>query len=222
MINILIVEDEFITSRFLEDILKELGDFSIDIVEDAHSAIEVVKSKTIDIAFMDINIQGGMDGIQCAISLNSFYSIPIIFISAYCDEETITDAGDANIYGYIIKPFSKVDISIALKVVKKIKKPQETKQSHTIELKNNYSFDKKDLILKHNDIEFKLSKKEQNIIHTLVLNMDKSLSYETLKIEVWNDRNILDSVVRDAISRLRKKLPDIGIENLTNIGYKIC
>ncbi len=71
--HILIVEDEFFSSKFLEDILKELGYSHIHIASNASEALDTVQLIKFDILFMDINIDGGMDGIQCAKKINNFY-----------------------------------------------------------------------------------------------------------------------------------------------------
>ena len=50
-------------------------------------------------------------------------------------------------------------------------------------------------------------------------NINKNISYEYLKDIVWINKDISDSTVRDVVSRLKKKLDDINIENISNFGY---
>ena len=53
----------------------------------------------------------------------------------------------------------------------------------------------------------------------LCKNINKNISYEYLKDIVWINKDISDSTVRDVVSRLKKKLDDINIENIYNFGY---
>ena len=64
-----------------------------------------------------------------------------------------------------------------------------------------------------------LTKKELEVLDILCKNINKHISYEYLKDIVWINKDISDSTVRDVVSRLKKKLDDINIENISNFGY---
>ena len=64
-----------------------------------------------------------------------------------------------------------------------------------------------------------LTKKELEVLDILCKNINKNISYEYLKDIVWINKHISDSTVRDVVSRLKKKLDDINIENISNFGY---
>lgn len=64
-----------------------------------------------------------------------------------------------------------------------------------------------------------LQKKELEVLDILCKNINKNISYEYLKDIVWINKDISDSTVRDVVSRLKKKLDDINIENISNFGY---
>ena len=64
-----------------------------------------------------------------------------------------------------------------------------------------------------------LTKKELEVLVILCKNINKNISYEYLKDIVWINKDISDSTVRDVVSRLKKKLDDINIENISNFGY---
>lgn len=220
--NVLIVEDESLTTQFLEDLLNELGYCSIYTAQNADEAIKIAKETKIDIAFMDINIDGNIDGIQCTMLLNSLYAIPTIFISAYNDDETITNASDTNIYGYIVKPFNKIDVGIALKIFQKRVKKNTIEIDNKIELKNDYSFNKTTLTLQQNNQEIKLTKKERNIILYLVQHINNYITYDQLRTNIWKNPNVSSPAIIDAMSRIRKKAPSLDIENYSGVGYRLC
>lgn len=225
-LNILIVEDDWLNANFLKDILITLDYKNIHIVSNNNDAVDIVKNHQIDLTLMDINIEDKIDGIQCAQILNTYYSIPIIYITAYSDKNTLQNASYTNIYGYILKPFVKKDIELALLLYYKhnSNKKQDSFEKvnlDLISLNNSYKFNKQTLILTQNNIEIKLTKKDRLILKLLCDKLDTYVSYEELKLGVWYDINTENSVIRDAITRLRKKTPQLVIENYSRLGYKI-
>ena len=226
--SILIVEDEFIASEYLYQILDSFGVETIFKAKNSNEALEVVKNNHIDLVFMDINIQGGIDGIKCSFLLNQEYFIPVIFATAYSDTRTINEAKDENIFGYLIKPFQISDVeatlSVAISNINRIKKLKEQKEDEEIDIKEIdlsekyiYYFDSKTLTF--NNCVVALTKKELEVLDILCKNINKNISYEYLKDIVWINKDISDSTVRDVVSRLKKKLVNINIENISNFGY---
>lgn len=226
--SILIVEDDFIATEYLYQILDSFGAETIFKAKNSNEALELVNNNHIDLVFMDINIQGGVDGIKCSALLNEKYFIPIIFATAYADTATIDEAKDENIFGYLIKPFQISDVeatlSVAISNINRIKKLQEPKKYEEINIKKInlsekyvYYFDSKTLTFNNSVVA--LTKKELEVLNILCENMNKNISYEYLKDIVWINKNISDSTVRDVVSRLKKKLVNINIENISNFGY---
>ena len=226
--SILIVEDEFIATEYLYQILDSFGVETIFKAKNSNEALDIVNKNHIDLIFMDINIQGGVDGIKCSSLLNEKYFIPIIFATAYSDTRTINEANDENIFGYLIKPFQISDVeatlSVAISNINRIKKLKEQKEDEEMDIKEIdlsekyiYYFDSKTLTFKNSPVS--LTKKELEVFHILCKNINKNISYEYLKDIVWINKNISDSTVRDVVSRLKKKLDNINIENISNFGY---
>jgi CheY-like chemotaxis protein len=78
--EILIVEDETITQRYLKNILEQYEINNIDCVDNAKDALLQLKTKTYEMILMDINIKGATDGIQTAREILNCWNIPIVFI----------------------------------------------------------------------------------------------------------------------------------------------
>ena len=226
--TILIVEDEFIATEYLSQILHS---FDIDIIFKASSsdeALDIVKNNHIDLVFMDINIQGAIDGIRCASLLNNEYFLPIIFTTAYADTNTINEANEENIFGYLVKPFQasnvEATLNVAISNLKRLEKLTNL-NSHTKDLNKSldlangyiYSLETKTLSLKNTPIN--LTKKELEVFDILCRNINNNISYAYIKELVWSDKDITDSTIRDVISRIKKKIPHIDIENISNYGY---
>ncbi len=223
--DILIVEDEYINAKSIENTLISLNQNVVAIVTNANDAIENVKNNNVDLVFMDINIDGAIDGIMCANLINQLYSIPIIYMTAYGDSQTIDEASDTNLYGYLIKPFDARDVEASLNVVLKILSnrnnlSEEYKEvTTTIELVDNYIYNFKTQTLTINNIIVELTKKEILTLHLFCLNINQNISYELLIEYVWNNKSIINSTIRDTVSRIRKKAPLLHIESISGLGY---
>lgn len=105
--KILIVEDERIVALDISATLKSLGYEIASIAVSGVEAIEVVEKEKPDLILMDIRIKGELDGIQTAELIQANYNIPIIYLTAYADEETLSRAKITEPYGYVIKPYDK-------------------------------------------------------------------------------------------------------------------
>lgn len=222
-INILIIEDELIASEYLVNILESLGFKSIFEATNIESALEIVRNNSIELVFMDINIKGSIDGIQGATLLNNEYNLPIIFTTAYGDSHTIQEANTTNIYGYLIKPFKENDVEatlmIVLKQLSKFKEESYLIKNNIILLGENQKFDIEHKTFYINNIPIHLTKNELNLLDTLCKNIDTNISYDVLKEYVWNNKEISDSNIRDTVSRLKRKAPQLLLENIVNFGY---
>ena len=118
-IRILLVEDEFITLETLSTILGEMNYTISGDAMSAKEAIAVLEKKETDLAILDIHIKGSKDGIWLAERIREKYKIPYIFLTAFGDEFTVKRAIAAEPYGYLVKPFNKVDIFTAIEVALK-------------------------------------------------------------------------------------------------------
>lgn len=224
--NILIVEDEYINAKFLEQIASDEGHNVVDIVTSANEAIEIIKNNKIDLVFMDINLDGSIDGIRCATLLNQYYEIPIIYMSAYGDSRTIEEASETNIYGYLIKPFDTSDVIATLKVAIKIASnlkviPDIQTKPICIEFTNNYKYTFKTKTFTIDGICIELTKKETLLLDLFCLNINQNVSYNLLLEYVWKGHSVTNSTIRDTISRLRKKAPLLQFETIASIGYRL-
>lgn len=223
--NVLIVEDEYINAKSIENTLSSLNQNVISIVTNANDAIDIVKNNKIDLIFMDINIEGAIDGIMCATLINQLFDIPIIYMTAYGDSQTINEASETNLYGYLIKPFDARDVEASLNVVLKILSDKAVASleykvaSTTIELAENYIYNFKTRTLSIDNKKVDLTKNEGLTLHLFCLNINQNISYDLLIEYVWNNKSIINSTIRDTVSRLRKKSPLLQIESISGLGY---
>lgn len=114
--QILVVEDEVITAMDIQRRLKNLGYGVPVIVCSGEEAIEKVKENKPDLVLMDINLFGGMDGIEAASKIHSFSDIPVIYLTAYSDDETLQRAKITEPYSYMVKPFKDRELQLNLEI----------------------------------------------------------------------------------------------------------
>ncbi len=118
-VKILLVEDEFITRESLNSVLSEMGYGISGEAMTAAAALDVLDNGDTDLAILDINIKGAEDGIWLAKKIRKSYNIPFIFLTAFGNKATVERAIEAEPYGYLVKPFNKVDVYTAIEVALK-------------------------------------------------------------------------------------------------------
>ncbi|MGB7894923.1 MAG: response regulator, partial [Microcoleus sp.] len=115
-INILIVEDELLIAKNLSPKLEKLGYQIADIVSSGADAIQRARELRPDLILMDIVIKGDIDGIETAAIINQELDIPIIYTTAYADDETLQRAENTGSYGYLLKPFKEREMHATIKI----------------------------------------------------------------------------------------------------------
>lgn len=135
-IKILVVEDEWIVSEEIKEILEKNGFEVIGQASDAASALELSIQNPPDIALLDINIKGEKDGIELAKILKKNQNIAIIFITAYDDKKFIDRAKELNPHAYIVKPFQEKNIVIAIELA--FHSISKTKEALDVQQDNYY------------------------------------------------------------------------------------
>ena len=115
-VKVLIVEDEPLIAADIAGIL-ERYDFSISaIVYSQEDALEELKERLPDIALLDINLNGKMEGIEIAELINKEFGIPFIFITSYSDKNTLDKAKHTEPAGYVVKPFNDAALHSTLEI----------------------------------------------------------------------------------------------------------
>ena len=114
MMRILIVEDEFIIAEDLRLTLQNFGHEVVSIVSSGEEAITYTEKLKPDVIFMDINLDGEINGINAAIKIREKYVIPIVFCSAYIDIVTQRETSQIKPGIFISKPIEESKIKMAL------------------------------------------------------------------------------------------------------------
>ena len=108
--RIMVVEDERIVAMDTEELLRGLG---YQVCSGAASGEEAVLSanrQNPDLVLMDIRLGGEIDGIKAAEVMRGKLDVPVIFLTAFSDDETLDRAKRTGPFGYLLKPFKEDDL----------------------------------------------------------------------------------------------------------------
>ena len=116
MSRVFIVEDEVLVARDIKSRLEKLGYQVIGTAARGDDAVSRVLSERPDLILMDINLKGDMDGIEAADRIRAEADLPIIFCTAYSNDETLARAKVTVPYGYVLKPFDNRELEITIEI----------------------------------------------------------------------------------------------------------
>lgn len=130
--QILIVEDEIIVAKNLQDRLENMGYVVTAIASSGEEAIEKATQTQPDLILMDIKLEGDVDGIEVAQYIRDRFGIPVVYLTAYATEDILQRAKITEPFGYILKPFEikelHATIEMALYKYEMERKLKESKQ----------------------------------------------------------------------------------------------
>jgi two-component system cell cycle sensor histidine kinase/response regulator CckA len=114
--SVLIVEDELIVAKDLQQTLSGMGYDAFAIASSAEEALARASDKCPDVVLMDIRIKGERDGIQTAEILKRKFGVPVVYLTAHADEATIARAKITEPHGYLFKPVKSAELRSAIEV----------------------------------------------------------------------------------------------------------
>lgn len=115
-IKILIVEDEAAIAMELQLRVTEMGHTALGPAARGARALALAEREQPHLALMDINLTGPQDGVATAILLRERFGVPVIFVTAYSNPETVARAKPAQPLGWLVKPFGDRELQIAIEL----------------------------------------------------------------------------------------------------------
>jgi len=114
--KIMIVEDEVVVAMELRETLRGLGYDVTGIAGYGEDAVERVGDMSPDLILMDIQLAGKLDGIDAVHRISERHEVPVVYLTAHSDEMTLHRAKRSAPFGYLLKPFSSVELRAAIEV----------------------------------------------------------------------------------------------------------
>ena len=114
--KILVVEDEMIVARDIQQQLELAGYESVGHARSAEQAIDLVHALRPNLVLMDIRLAGPMDGIAAAQVVRRRFALPVVFLTAFATDDLLERAKLSEPFGYILKPFSVLELRATLEM----------------------------------------------------------------------------------------------------------
>jgi signal transduction histidine kinase len=113
--HVLVVEDEHLVALDIQLRLTRMGHDAV-VAYSGEEAIETATASHFDLVLMDIKLDGSIDGIETARTIRRGYEVPIIYLTAYADNQTLDRARVTEPYGYLLKPFQERELKAAIEM----------------------------------------------------------------------------------------------------------
>lgn len=241
----MIVEDEFVTAEDIKSCLENTGYDVPCAVGSGEEAIAAAKAAPPALILMDIYLAGEIDGIETAGKIRKMKDIPVVYLTAWSDEEILERARLTEPFGYIVKPFERRELvsTIEMALYKHEKIMERSARLKTLEDQNRilkdkirrlssdedqivrlgygFSYDGSNRNLLYFDREVSLTKKEHLFIHLLVENLGNTVPYGRIEDYVWDDCGVDENNFRIFLWRLRSKIGKELVKNAPGVGYRI-
>jgi CheY-like chemotaxis protein len=109
-LKVLLVEDEAIAALALTHMLEDLGCEVVGVADSGARCLELARAARPDLLIMDVRLRGEMDGLQAATELRKWLAAPIVFTSAYSQEELVRRGAPERDVAFIGKPIALADL----------------------------------------------------------------------------------------------------------------
>jgi two-component system, LytTR family, response regulator LytT len=217
--SVLIVEDEVIIAKDLTLTLTKLGYNVIGHCLTGEDAVLMAGEKQPGIILMDIMLKGETNGIDAAKEIRGKYDIPVIFITAYSDEDSIMRANTSAPFGYLVKPFKANDLRATIETaLNRYNEEQQLKKENQMLYKLANSDTRKNILFIKTDSKLiKLRTKDIVFIEALkdyvnIFTMDnKYVIRSTMK-------GIQDKLPADRFARIHRSFI-VAVDKVSSIDH---
>lgn len=222
--KILIVEDNPLTANDLKSALRKFHFEVTKVVSDCDSTLKSIEENHPDLIMMDIDLGKSKNGIEITKEIKKTKKIPVLYLTAFSDEDTMEDAFATDPVGYLIKPFRREELksTIMLALYKINKLELDSINQDYAYIGFGYYFDEQTKKLYYKSQHIKLGLKERKLIAALLDAKGELIKTDKLEQKIWVDKVPSSSSLRTLIYRLRMKLGCQIIEVSYSNGYKLA
>ena len=221
-IEIVIIEDEEDILELIEYHLSKEG-YSVTGFLSTENVEQFLEEETPALMLVDRNLPG-MEGSEFVAYLREVgYDIPVIFLTAKDKESELEEGFEAGADDYMCKPFSPKELTLRVKAL--LKRTGALQKQNRLKHKNLViDLTQKDLFVADEPVS--LTNLEFKLLHTFMKHIDKPLTRDFLRDEVWgvDGESVNDNAVNVAINRLKNKIDPANEQNyfhpVWGVGYK--
>lgn len=215
-LNVLLVEDDTQLQGVLAELLKPYVG-QIYKARNGQDGLESFSKNDIDVIITDINMTQ-MSGTTMAKRIRELDErVPIIFITAYDTDENLQNSLNIQNSNLLKKPFDKQQLLIMILMATK----NGAKTSKRLNLGRGFSCDTQGRLLYKESETIVLTRTEQRLLHILVINKERVVSFDMIENFAWNGKVASFETIRNYINKLRTKTYTQLIKNVQGLGYKL-
>ena len=219
--NILVVEDDELTSWFVKRVLKTDGHFA-QIVSDGQKGFEKAQSPEFDAIILDVLLPS-KNGVQICSDLRRLrITTPILILSSKSSEEERITGLDAGADDYMAKPFSYQELRARIRAI--TRRPSIILQSNLTV--GGLTLDPEKREVTRDGQSIRLRPKEYELLEYMMRNPNSALTRRVLLKKVWgvhgdNSSNRLEVHIRQLRTKIDKPFSKKMIKTVHNVGYKL-
>lgn len=215
MSKILLLEDDLLFGETLVDLLEE-NELEVTHVTNGQMALDISFEQKFDLYLLDINVPI-VDGITLLRELrDADDTTPAIFVTSHKDKEMLCRGFVSGADDYITKPFDNDELLLRIDAVLRRTASKSLKPIGLLchdEIHKQILYDGKRL---------ELSQKEYTLLLLLMNHVDNTVPKELITDELWSvSQSGSDGAIRVYINRIKQLLPNMRIENIRGVGYKL-
>lgn len=214
-IRILLLEDDLLFAETLIDLLEE-NDYRVTHTPNGQEALDATFENKFDIYLLDINVPliNGTTLLKELRDAND--NTPSVFLTSHKDKEMLKNGFLSGADDYITKPFDTDELLLRIEAL--LRRTKQTKSKCI----NLLCHDETHHRILYDNVEIELSKKEYDLLTLLMRHVDNSVPKELIMDELWNSSESgSDGAIRVYINRIKQLLPNVEIQNIRGIGYKL-
>jgi len=213
--KLLLLEDDLLFGETLTDLLEDEG-YDVSHFLNGQDALDATYDNKYDVYLLDINVPL-IDGVSLLGELRGAEdTTPAIFLTSHTDQEMLKKGFLSGADDYITKPFNNDELLLRLQaLLRRINK-------HNTETLGALQHDVLHKSISYQNEALDLSKKEYDLLVLLMNNANKNVTKELITQELWSaGESGSDGAIRVYINRLKQLIPEVKLENIRGVGYKL-
>ncbi len=215
MTKLLLLEDDILLGETIADLLEDEG-YYVSHFTNGSDALDAIYKEKFDLYLLDINVPL-INGLSLLHDLRGAGdTTPAVFLTSHKDKESLEKGFASGCDDYVTKPFDNDELLWRLKALYKRTKKGLPKEVGSFKLDNEHKS------IYYDSILLELSKKEYALLELLISHANETVPKELIIEELWSaEEGGSDGAIRVYINRLKQLLPEIYIENIRAVGYRL-